>query len=137
MTEPVAAVPPGGLRQADGSILCPHCRAELRHACAECGKLVDLRWEVCAFCGKPGHGRLSVPIAFDRAHWELSTLDGVSVHQPDAMRTSGTAAASGDMMDSRALSLNSTSPQSNGVQLDELATRQPARSGPVRDPDLE
>ncbi|HUZ00885.1 MAG TPA: zinc ribbon domain-containing protein [Thermomicrobiaceae bacterium] len=30
---------------------CPHCRTELRQPCVECERLIDLRWDVCPFCG--------------------------------------------------------------------------------------
>jgi RNA polymerase subunit RPABC4/transcription elongation factor Spt4 len=35
----------------DDFVFCPHCSAELRHACDTCHRLVDVRWEVCPFCG--------------------------------------------------------------------------------------
>jgi RNA polymerase subunit RPABC4/transcription elongation factor Spt4 len=35
----------------DDFVFCPHCSTELRHACATCHRLVDVRWEVCPFCG--------------------------------------------------------------------------------------
>ncbi|CCF83338.1 double zinc ribbon domain-containing protein [Nitrolancea hollandica] len=30
---------------------CPSCRNELREPCSNCGRLVDLRWSACAYCG--------------------------------------------------------------------------------------
>lgn len=35
----------------DDFVYCPHCSIELRHACTNCHRLVDVRWEVCPFCG--------------------------------------------------------------------------------------
>ncbi|HEX5165983.1 MAG TPA: zinc ribbon domain-containing protein [Thermomicrobiales bacterium] len=35
----------------DDFVFCPHCSAELRHACNTCHRLVDVRWEVCPYCG--------------------------------------------------------------------------------------
>lgn len=34
--------------------LCPHCETPLKEPCQSCGRLVDLRWEVCPYCGA-GH----------------------------------------------------------------------------------
>lgn len=30
---------------------CPHCRTELRQPCVECEHLIDLRWDICPYCG--------------------------------------------------------------------------------------
>jgi RNA polymerase subunit RPABC4/transcription elongation factor Spt4 len=35
----------------DDFVFCPHCSTELRHACTTCHRLVDMRWEVCPYCG--------------------------------------------------------------------------------------
>jgi RNA polymerase subunit RPABC4/transcription elongation factor Spt4 len=35
----------------DDFVFCPHCSSELRHACTTCHRLVDIRWEVCPYCG--------------------------------------------------------------------------------------
>ena len=40
MTESAAAVPPAAIQQADGSLRCPHCRAEVAAQeafCEACG----------------------------------------------------------------------------------------------------
>jgi RNA polymerase subunit RPABC4/transcription elongation factor Spt4 len=34
--------------------LCPHCETPLKEPCQSCGRLVDLRWDVCPYCGA-GH----------------------------------------------------------------------------------
>ncbi|RIK47299.1 MAG: zinc ribbon domain-containing protein [Chloroflexi bacterium] len=54
----------------DDFAYCPHCRLELRRTCPDCGRLADLSWEICAYCGRTGHGRISVPSVFDRASWD-------------------------------------------------------------------
>lgn len=38
----------------DDYLLCPHCQTQLKEPCKNCGRLVDLRWEVCPYCGE-GH----------------------------------------------------------------------------------
>lgn len=35
----------------DDFVFCPHCSTELRNACTTCHRLVDIRWEVCPYCG--------------------------------------------------------------------------------------
>jgi RNA polymerase subunit RPABC4/transcription elongation factor Spt4 len=35
----------------DDFVYCPHCHVELRGACENCRRLIDLRWEICAYCG--------------------------------------------------------------------------------------
>ncbi|MBA2276653.1 MAG: zinc ribbon domain-containing protein [Chloroflexia bacterium] len=31
--------------------LCPHCQTELRDPCIQCNRLIDLRWDLCPYCG--------------------------------------------------------------------------------------
>ncbi len=33
-------------------LLCPHCSTKLKKQCASCGKLLNLKWNVCPYCGK-------------------------------------------------------------------------------------
>ena len=33
-------------------MLCPWCNATLRNRCSVCGNLLNLRWEVCPYCGE-------------------------------------------------------------------------------------
>ena len=35
----------------DDFVFCPNCSTALRHACTTCHRLVDIRWDVCAYCG--------------------------------------------------------------------------------------
>lgn len=35
----------------DDFLFCPHCRVELRAPCVGCGQAIDLRWEICPYCG--------------------------------------------------------------------------------------
>ncbi len=32
-------------------IVCPHCHQQLRLRCVGCGRLLDLDWDVCPYCG--------------------------------------------------------------------------------------
>jgi len=55
----------------DDYVLCPNCHAKLRDACANCGKLVDLRWSICPFCAAPQHGagELAARVEQPAARW--------------------------------------------------------------------
>lgn len=33
-------------------VFCPHCRVSLRSSCVGCGRLIDLRWDMCPYCGE-------------------------------------------------------------------------------------
>ncbi len=35
----------------DDFVFCPNCSNELRRSCTSCHRLVDVRWEVCPYCG--------------------------------------------------------------------------------------
>lgn len=39
-------------------LVCPHCRTQLKQVCVNCGRLMNLSWDLCPFCGaepEPGH----------------------------------------------------------------------------------
>ncbi len=33
-------------------VFCPYCRNSLRTSCVGCGRLIDLRWDICPYCGE-------------------------------------------------------------------------------------
>jgi RNA polymerase subunit RPABC4/transcription elongation factor Spt4 len=35
-------------------LLCPNCRSVLRENCSNCGKMLELTWAACPYCGAPG-----------------------------------------------------------------------------------
>jgi len=39
------------LRVEDDFLFCPGCHAQLRKTCANCGRLMHLRWQLCPYCG--------------------------------------------------------------------------------------
>jgi RNA polymerase subunit RPABC4/transcription elongation factor Spt4 len=45
----------------DDYMLCPHCQTQLRDACVACSRLVDLRWNVCPYCGAGQSRAVEVP----------------------------------------------------------------------------
>ena len=32
-------------------VICPNCYTQLKRKCVDCGRLMDLEWSVCAYCG--------------------------------------------------------------------------------------
>lgn len=48
---------PGCERRVHGDwILCPGCHTKLKKTCLHCGKLMELPWNICPFCGGPTPG---------------------------------------------------------------------------------
>src|SRR5215218_3478400 len=45
----------------DDYMLCPHCQTQLREPCVACSRLVDLRWNVCPYCGAGQSRAVEVP----------------------------------------------------------------------------
>jgi hypothetical protein len=42
---------PGCKRRVQADyIVCPTCRADLKHPCANCGRLLQLGWRLCPYC---------------------------------------------------------------------------------------
>ncbi len=37
-------------------LVCANCHTHLRKNCGSCGRLMDLSWQVCPFCGTPAPG---------------------------------------------------------------------------------
>jgi RNA polymerase subunit RPABC4/transcription elongation factor Spt4 len=62
----------------DDFMICPHCQTHLREACVACTRLVDLRWNVCPYCGaeqtrtKEATGIEKVPLP--AARWAAPTV---------------------------------------------------------------
>lgn len=40
-------------------MICPECQTRLRRKCTKCGRLLDLRWTVCPYCGTDVQAPLS------------------------------------------------------------------------------
>ncbi len=44
---------PSCKRKTDADfLLCPHCHAELRKRCSDCGRLINPYWDICPYCGQ-------------------------------------------------------------------------------------
>jgi RNA polymerase subunit RPABC4/transcription elongation factor Spt4 len=56
-------------------IFCPHCRSALRTSCVGCGRLIDLRWDICPYCGEEQYPEeLPLQISED---WRPAEREGV------------------------------------------------------------
>ena len=42
------------LRIREDWLVCPNCHTKLKKTCLQCGRLMELHWNLCAFCGSPG-----------------------------------------------------------------------------------
>lgn len=56
-------------------VFCPHCRSSLRSSCAGCGRLIDLRWDICPYCGEEQYPE-DVPLQIAE-QWRPAERDGV------------------------------------------------------------
>jgi RNA polymerase subunit RPABC4/transcription elongation factor Spt4 len=54
--------------------ICPNCHTRLKKNCHHCGKLMDLPWNLCPFCGTPTPGKRREKLTMDDALEPLATL---------------------------------------------------------------
>ncbi len=47
--------------------VCPNCHTKLRKNCHKCGKLMELPWNLCPFCGTPAPGMRRENLTLDEA----------------------------------------------------------------------
>lgn len=75
------AVCPGcGRRTREDWVACPNCYTRLKKPCHACGKLMDLPWNLCPFCGTPAPGMRRENLTVEEAMAGLP----VEVEDPDA-----------------------------------------------------
>lgn len=43
-------------RISENWVVCPNCQTKLKKPCHQCGKLMELPWNLCPFCGTPAPG---------------------------------------------------------------------------------
>ena len=48
-------------------MVCPNCHTKLRKNCHKCGKLMELPWNICPFCGTPAPGMRRENLTLDEA----------------------------------------------------------------------
>lgn len=88
------AVCPACKRQVEKEfILCPACHTPLKKRCSECGRVLQLRWSICPYCGAPqdSAGEKAEPFARgEEAHSQPQTL-----FDDEEMETAAWPASSG------------------------------------------
>jgi RNA polymerase subunit RPABC4/transcription elongation factor Spt4 len=76
--------------------LCPNCQTTLRDNCHECGRLIDLQWTVCPFCGADqGKGEEHVALPKPIERWIAPSIQQrVEAHRPKiSLRRPGASVA--------------------------------------------
>ena len=48
-------------------MVCPNCHTKLRKNCHKCGKLMELPWNLCPYCGTPAPGMRRENLTLDEA----------------------------------------------------------------------
>jgi len=63
-----AALCPGCSRRVkENWIVCPNCYTKLKKPCHQCGKLMELPWNLCPYCGTPAPGMRREGLSLDEA----------------------------------------------------------------------
>jgi len=69
-----SALCPGCARRIkDNWIVCPNCHTKLKKNCHHCGKLMELPWNLCPYCGTPAPGMRRENISLDEALRQITT----------------------------------------------------------------
>lgn len=71
-------------------IACPTCHTRLRKRCHQCGKLMELPWNLCPFCGAAAPGMRRDNINLDDALQALPVEDTSEYATPENMDTENT-----------------------------------------------
>jgi RNA polymerase subunit RPABC4/transcription elongation factor Spt4 len=56
--------------RVDGHV-CPNCHTKLKKTCHNCGKLTELPWNICPFCGTPAVGARREIVSMDETLKDL------------------------------------------------------------------
>jgi RNA polymerase subunit RPABC4/transcription elongation factor Spt4 len=54
-------------RIKDNWVVCPQCHTKLKKACHKCGKLMELPWNLCPYCGAAAPGMRRENLTLDEA----------------------------------------------------------------------
>jgi len=82
---------PGCARRVkENWVLCPNCHTRLRKNCHKCGKLMELPWNLCPYCGTPAPGMRRESQTLDEALRPLQVEEDVETdEQEEAMIAPG------------------------------------------------
>ncbi len=71
------AVCPGCSRRVrEDWVACPSCYTRLKKPCHQCGRLMELAWNLCPYCGTPAPGMRRENITLDEAMRNLPVESG-------------------------------------------------------------
>lgn len=65
--EDVALCPGCSRRVKENWQVCPNCHTRLKKNCHQCGKLIELPWNLCPYCGTPAPGMRREGTTLDEA----------------------------------------------------------------------
>jgi RNA polymerase subunit RPABC4/transcription elongation factor Spt4 len=65
--EDVALCPGCSRRVKENWQVCPNCHTRLKKNCHQCGKLIELPWNLCPYCGTPAPGMRREGTTMDEA----------------------------------------------------------------------
>lgn len=71
----------------DNWILCPSCHTKLKKNCHQCGKLMELPWNLCPFCGTPAPGMRREGLTLDEALRPLPVEDETAENEPTVIES--------------------------------------------------
>lgn len=64
-------------RVKDDWMVCPNCQTKLKKNCHECGKLMELPWNICPYCGTPELGMRRENMSMDDVLRNLKTDEDI------------------------------------------------------------
>jgi RNA polymerase subunit RPABC4/transcription elongation factor Spt4 len=65
-------------RTKDDWLVCPTCQTKLRKPCHSCGRLMELPWNICAYCGTPVPGMRKEGTTMEEVVKELNENEEVA-----------------------------------------------------------
>jgi hypothetical protein len=78
---------PGCSRRVKESwMVCPSCYTKLKKNCFQCGKLMELPWNLCPYCGTPAPGMRREGLSLDEALRPLSGEEIVEETQEEIIK---------------------------------------------------
>ena len=67
--------------------VCPNCHTKLRKNCHKCGKLMELPWNLCPFCGAPAPGMRRENLTLDEALRQITPEVEEEAAEPEGEKT--------------------------------------------------
>ena len=64
--------------------VCPNCHTKLRKNCHKCGKLMELPWNLCPFCGTPAPGMRRENLTLDVALRQITPEAEEEAAEPES-----------------------------------------------------